>query len=98
MTTTELQNIFKNASSNKNIAIVDVRSYMEREQISIPYTLHIPIDELENKIDNLRKFDDVYFFCKAGVRAEYATHIAQQSGIKAHTISNSVFEIMEIIS
>ncbi|MFT4967943.1 MAG: rhodanese-related sulfurtransferase [Candidatus Deianiraeaceae bacterium] len=88
----EITQLLLNAKTN-NIAIVDVRTYAEREQIFIPNTLHIPIDDLESKIDDLKGFDKVYFFCKAGVRAGFALQIAQNYKIDSVAINNSIFEI-----
>lgn len=88
----ELKNLL---ASNENIAIVDVRSNEERAQISIPKTLHIPMDELPSKLETLKKFDEVYFFCKAGGRARTACKLGKDSGLNAFAITNSIFEIAE---
>ncbi|MDA0617608.1 MAG: rhodanese-like domain-containing protein, partial [Proteobacteria bacterium] len=79
----------------KNIAVVDVRTYEERSQIPIPNSIHIPVDELELKLDDIKSFDVVYFFCRAGRRAEIATQLAISHGIKAITIPDSIYEIKQ---
>ena len=81
----------------KNIAIVDVRTHEEHTQISIPNTLHIPLDELENRLYELENFEKVYFFCKAGMRAGVASGIAKNKGINCEAISQGVFEISSIL-
>ena len=80
-------------TQTQNIAVVDVRTNQEREQIFIPNTLHIPIDELEPRIQELKTYDKVYFFCKAGKRAELASQIAKNHGINSITLFDSIFEI-----
>ena len=80
-------------TKTKNIAVVDVRTHQEREQIFIPNTLHIPVDELELRIQELKSYDRVYFFCKAGKRAELASEIAKNHGIDSIALFDSIFEI-----
>ena len=80
-------------TKTKNIAVVDVRTHQEREQIFIPNTLHIPVDELESRIKELKSYDKVYFFCKAGRRAELASEIAKNYGINSVALFDSIFEI-----
>lgn len=94
MTLQEITIILKETQT-KNIAVIDVRTHEERLQIPIPNSLHIPIDELELKIDNIKKYDAVYFFCRAGKRAELATQLAKVHGINAITIPDSIYEIKQ---
>lgn len=82
-------------TETKNIAVVDVRTYEERAQIPVPNSLHIPIDELPNRLDEVRSFDVVYFFCRAGRRAEIATQLALSQGIKGVTIPSSIGEVRQ---
>jgi rhodanese-related sulfurtransferase len=80
-------------TKTKNIAVVDVRTHQEREQIFIPNTLHIPVDELESRIQEIKSYDKVYFFCKAGRRAEFASQTAKNHGINSIALLDSIFEI-----
>ena len=94
MTLQEITTLLQETKT-KNIAVVDVRTYEERSQIPVPNSLHIPLDELELKLDGVKNYDAVYFFCKAGKRAELATYIAKGRGINAFTISDSIYEIKQ---
>ena len=82
----------------KNIAIVDVRTNDEHRQISIPNTLHIPLDELQLRTNELAKFDEIHFFCKAGMRAKTACAIGLEAKLNCFAVSQGVFEIAEILS
>jgi len=82
----------------KNIAIVDVRTYEELTQISIPNTLHIPLDELENRLHELETFEKVYFFCRAGRRSMVAEEIGRSKGLNCIGLSQGVFEIIDILA
>lgn len=94
-TSEQISAIFSKAR-NANVAIVDVRTHDELKQITISGAIHIPLDELPNRITELKGFDEVYFFCHAGKRADIACQIAQQSGIvNACSIQSSIFEIYE---
>lgn len=90
----QLQRIF----GSKNIAIVDVRTQEEYLQISIPNAIHIPLAELPQRVNELQNFDEVHFFCRAGVRGQIAVEIAKNAGINALPILNSVFEISEAVT
>ncbi len=81
----------------ENIAIVDVRTNDEYSQIAIPNTLHIPLDELEARISELKSFDKVYFFCKAGKRAMIAQEIGIAKGLVCEGLQQGVFEIAEAV-
>lgn len=93
MTKSQLAEILK---SGKNITIVDVRTHQEVQQISIPRALHIPLDELPQRLDEILGFSEVYFFCRAGVRSQVACEIAKVKNINAFSISNSILEIKEV--
>jgi len=92
----QIKQLFAKAQTG-NIAIVDVRTHEEHQQIAIPNTLHIPLDELAHRIHELNTFDEVHFFCKAGRRALLAQEIAKEStkSEKFHAISQGVFEIAD---
>jgi rhodanese-related sulfurtransferase len=83
-------------TSTQNIIIIDVRTQQEVEQISIPKAVHVPIDELAIRLDELESFDEVYFFCRAGVRSQFACELAKSQNINAFSIPNSIFEIKEV--
>ena len=94
---TKIKQLFSEIQT-KNIAIVDVRTREEHAQISIPNTLHIPLDELPLRLNELSGFSEVHFFCKAGIRAKTACAIAFEAKMQCFAISEGVFEIAERLS
>ena len=82
----------------QNIAIVDVRTHEEHTQISIPNTLHIPLDELENRLHELEKFEKVYFFFRAGRRSMIAEEIVKSKGLKCVGLPQGIAEIIDILA
>jgi rhodanese-related sulfurtransferase len=94
---TNIKQLFSEIST-KNIAIVDVRTHDERRQISIQNTLHIPLDELPFRTNELVDFDEIHFFCKAGVRAKTACIIGIEAKLNCFAVSQGVFEIAEALS
>ena len=83
--------------SKKNIAIVDVRTNDEHQQISIPNTIHIPLDELPLRTKELANFSEIHFFCKAGMRAKTACAIGLEARLNCFAISQGVFEIADYL-
>jgi rhodanese-related sulfurtransferase len=58
----------------QNTVLLDVRSVPERESLNLPLehhvtVLHIPIDEIPDRIDEIPRDRLVGVFCSAGIRA-----------------------------
>lgn len=62
--------------------LVDVREPFELEhEVSIQGTINIPFSEFETrKIEILERKEPVLFFCKSGVRSEYAMLSIKKEG------------------
>ncbi len=56
----------------KNVAIVDVRTSAEYQQGYIESAKSIPVDELANHLDKLRKYDAIVIYCRTNNRATQA--------------------------
>lgn len=56
-------------------AFLDVREYWELPRISSPGLLAIPLDQLENRINEIPKNKQVIVFCKSGGRSKLAIHL-----------------------
>jgi rhodanese-related sulfurtransferase len=64
----------------KNPLWLDVRTKEEFLAGSIPQAVHIPIDELRERIPELPRDRHLVVFCRVGFRAYMACRILQQSG------------------
>ena len=70
----------------ENIVILDVRNIEEYEAGHIPDSVLIPIQELEQRLDELNTRSEIIVYCKAGVRSQKASDILVEGGFK--TINN----------
>jgi rhodanese-related sulfurtransferase len=61
--------------------IVDVREEDERALERIAGSLHMPMSQLLQKIDNLRRFQTVIFQCATGGRSMMAAGFAEMKGL-----------------
>ncbi len=59
---------------------LDVRTKEEFEQVSLPGSVHIPLDMLETHTHILNKEDAITVFCASGARAYIAKQILENLG------------------
>ncbi|MBJ6369782.1 rhodanese-like domain-containing protein [Snuella sedimenti] len=69
----------------KNGAIIlDVRTQREWDNGHINDSVHIPLDELKNRIDEVKKFNkSVIVVCQSGIRAAKASRFLNENNIDA---------------
>lgn len=73
------ENIMKNSKE----IIVDVRTEEEFEMDGhAEGSVNYPLDQIQNKIKDLKKYDHVILVCRSGNRAGIAKNILEQAGIK----------------
>jgi NADPH-dependent 2,4-dienoyl-CoA reductase/sulfur reductase-like enzyme/rhodanese-related sulfurtransferase len=65
--------------------VLDVRTDEEYREAHIPGALHIPLDELRGRIQELRPDGPVIAYCKAGYRSYHACRILAHHG---HDVTN----------
>lgn len=67
--------------AQKNEIIVDVRTIDEWEHDGhAPCSINIPLDQLANRMDELREYDKVILVCHSGNRAGMAEKILKREG------------------
>lgn len=71
----------KNEFEAKNYIILDVRGVDEFNQKHIPGSINIPHTQIEDHIDQLKKYNQIFIHCKAGGRAQVATSILKSHGL-----------------
>ena len=69
------------------VQIVDVRENDEVALGSYPNAIHIPLDSLRERMDQLHKDIPVYIFCRSGVRSYNAARILMQNGFEVKSIA-----------
>ncbi len=65
----------------KNDVILDVRNPDEYREAHIKGALNIPLPELAEHAEKLKKYDHVYIHCKRGGRAQSATQVLSSAGL-----------------
>ena len=65
-----------------NELILDVRRPDEFSEGHIPKALNIPLDQLVLRVEELKKFTQIYIHCKRGGRAKTAFETLDQLGLK----------------
>ena len=67
--------------------LLDVRKDHEVAKGAVPGAVHIPTDELRDRLGELPKDREIAVFCAAGYRSYVANRMLTQRGFRARTIS-----------
>ena len=59
---------------------LDVRTRAEWDEAHVPKSLSIPLDELETRLDELPRDEDLVVVCRTGVRAKEGVSVLRQAG------------------
>ena len=70
---------------NENYLFLDVRTVQEHNEIAIPNSPNIPVQELENRIDELKIYQNknIIVYCRSGNRSKTGTEILNNNGFNA---------------
>jgi rhodanese-related sulfurtransferase len=79
MTLRELHD--RHLTLGKNDVVLDVRNRDEYAEVHIKGSLNFPLPELEQHVQELKKYDHVYIHCKRGGRAKTAFELLSKSGL-----------------
>lgn len=67
-------------NSNEDYMILDVRTLDEFNQGHLEDAVHIPVSELEDRLDELPQDKPIIVYCKSGVRSNTAANILVDNG------------------
>ena len=67
---------------NPSLVILDVRTNEEYTNGHIEGAINIPIDELEERLDELNDNDELLVYCRTGNRSRTAIEILNENGFK----------------
>ncbi|MDR7236732.1 sulfurtransferase TusA family protein [Neobacillus drentensis] len=70
----------KQIKANENIIVLDVREAAEYLFNHIPNAISIPLGELEQRIDELNKENEIYVVCRTGSRSDLAAQKLAEKG------------------
>jgi len=72
----------KKLDGQENILIIDVREDYERDISNIEGSIHIPLGELEDRLDELTPSQEYILQCRSGARSAAAAEILMSEGFK----------------
>ena len=80
--------------NNDDYYFLDVRTFKEHEKIAIPDTDCIPVQEIEKRIEELRKYQDkkLIVYCRSGNRSGIATKILNDNDFNAYNLIGGMNE------
>ena len=80
--------------SEDDYIFLDVRSIKEHKVKAIPNTPNIPVQELENRIDELEIYRDkkIVVYCRSGNRSKLGTDILNKNGYDAVNLIGGMIE------
>ncbi|MDR3418580.1 MAG: FAD-dependent oxidoreductase [Nevskia sp.] len=67
--------------------LLDVRTFQEHAQGSIPGAVCAPLDELRDRLEDLPQDKELLVFCQAGLRGYVAARLLSQHGYKVRNLS-----------
>ena len=70
-----------------NQLLLDVRTAPEVQQGTIPGAVHIPVDELRDRLGELPRDKEILVFCQVGLRGYLACRILSQNGFACRNLT-----------
>ncbi len=77
---------------NKNTLLLDVRTKAERDSQKINGSIHIPLHELNTRVEELKKYKDkeIVCYCQTGSRSVSAAIILQKNGFNIANLRGGI--------
>ncbi|MDQ0428010.1 TusA-related sulfurtransferase/rhodanese-related sulfurtransferase [Planomicrobium stackebrandtii] len=75
-----LADFSQKVEANESMTVLDVREKDEFEDAHIPGAIHIPLGEVEARMDELAKEDAIYIICHSGRRSGIAGDMMAKKG------------------
>ncbi len=72
--------------------LIDVRQHFEWEAGRVPGAVHIPLETLPTRADEIERDRVVIFICRTGARSAMATQAFRASGIEAFNLVGGIEE------
>ena len=77
------------ATGEEEFTVLDVRRPDERAKGFIPDSLHIPLDELRARMNELPRDGEIIVHCQSGQRSYFACRILSQHGFRVRNLTGS---------
>ncbi len=84
----------KKHSKSKSVIFLDVRTARERAAYQISGSIHIPLHELKEKLNDLEKFKgkEIICYCHSGSRSLTAAAILNKNGFLSANLKGGIIE------
>jgi NADPH-dependent 2,4-dienoyl-CoA reductase/sulfur reductase-like enzyme/rhodanese-related sulfurtransferase len=73
----------------KQTILLDVRRQDERAKGFIPGSIHIPLDEVRSRMNELPRDHEIIVYCQSGQRSFFACRILAQHGFRVRNLAGS---------
>ena len=73
----------------KRTILLDVRRQDERAQGFIPGSIHMPLDEVRSRMNELPRDHEIVVYCQSGQRSFFACRILAQHGFRVRNLTGS---------
>lgn len=78
--------------------VVDVRTKAEHDKGAVPGAVHVPVDELRERLDELPADRPIVSYCQVGMRGYLATRILLQAGRTAANLSGGYKTYQQVLA
>jgi len=85
------------AQQNASALLLDVRTLGEYEQGHIEGAVHIPLDDLRQRLSELDRAKTLYTYCQSGLRSYIACRILSQNGFDCLNLSGG-YRLYEMVT
>lgn len=76
---------------------VDVRTLDEFQQAHLPMAIHIPLDEVPNRLQEIAAFaKPIILYCHSGHRSELAAEYLQQQGVTHAINGGGIYQLLQL--
>ena len=80
--------------NSRSVLLLDVRTLKERKAQSIKKSVHIPLAEINSRVDELNKFrnHEIICYCKAGIRSLSAASKLKKNGFNSANLKGGIVQ------
>jgi rhodanese-related sulfurtransferase len=66
---------------DRKVALIDVRTPLEYNSGNVKGSINIPMNEVPQRLDEIRELEPMIVFCKSGVRSQKVLEFLKDNGI-----------------
>ncbi len=80
------------ALADGSAVVIDVREHAELAEAEVPGTMHIPMGEIPDRVDEISKDDNIIVMCKMGGRsAMVCDYLSSQGYTKIANLTGGIY-------